>query len=123
MKWHRSVAIYENDEGLSRIQKALTVKQQKDNSIRNSIIIRQLDDGKQYRPMLKEIGNSSIFNVIIDAKDPEKINDVLEQAKEIKLLGNYSNFVITYLVIIQNLHILLKSFKDKNLIEEIKQNS
>ncbi|KAL6428824.1 hypothetical protein ACFW04_007993 [Cataglyphis niger] len=97
MKWHRSVAIYENNEGLSRIQKALSVKQQKDNSIRNSITIRQLDDGKQYRPMLKEIRNSSIFNVIIDAKDPDKINDVLEQAKEIKLLGNYSNFVITYL--------------------------
>lgn len=118
MKWHRFVAIYENNDGLSRIQKALTLKRQKD----DSITIRQLDDGKEYRPMLKEIRSSSIFNVIIDANDPEKINSVLEQAKEIKLLGNYSNFVITYLVIMQNLHILLKSFKDKNLIKKIKEN-
>ncbi|KAM0731072.1 Glutamate receptor ionotropic, kainate 2 [Formica fusca] len=92
MKWHGFVAIYENRDGLSRIQKALTLKRQKD----TSVTIRQLSDGSDYRPMLKEIRNSSIFNVIIDVK-PEKIIDLLQQAKQIKLLANYSNFVITYL--------------------------
>lgn len=99
MKWHGFVAIYENRDGLSRIQKALTLKRQKD----TSVTIRQLSDGSDYRPMLKEIRNSSIFNVIIDVK-PEKIIDLLQQAKQIKLLANYSNFVITYLVIIYKIY-------------------
>lgn len=93
MQWQGFVAIYENDDGLSRIQKALTLKRKKD----NPITIRQLSNGPDYRPMLKEIRSLSICNVIIDV-EPKNIINVLQQAKEIKLLADYCNFVITYLV-------------------------
>ncbi|CAL1681831.1 unnamed protein product [Lasius platythorax] len=92
MQWQGFVAIYENDDGLSRIQKALTLKRKKD----NPITIRQLGNGPDYRPMLKEIRSLSICNVIIDV-EPKNIINVLQQAKEIKLLADYCNFVITYL--------------------------
>ncbi|XP_011256785.2 glutamate receptor ionotropic, kainate 2 isoform X2 [Camponotus floridanus] len=92
MKWQGFVAIYENNDGLSRIQKALTLKRAKD----NSVAIRELGNGPDYRPMLKEIRNLSISNILLDVQ-PEKIINVLRQAKEIKLLADYSNFVITYL--------------------------
>lgn len=95
MKWQGFVAIYENNDGLSRIQKALTLKRAKD----TSVAIRELGNGPDYRPMFKEIRNLSISNILLDVQ-PEKIIDVLHQAKEIKLLADYCNFVITYLVII-----------------------
>jgi hypothetical protein len=89
------VIIYEDHEGLSRIQKILTVKREAKDS---SIIIRQLGKGPDYRPILKEIRLMQVCNIIIDI-DPRKIIDVLKQAKEIKLFADYCNFVITYLVI------------------------
>ncbi|XP_072764014.1 glutamate receptor ionotropic, kainate 2 [Anoplolepis gracilipes] len=93
MKWQQGfVAIYENNDGLSRIQKALTLKREK----KSSVAIRQLGNGPDFRPLLKEIRNFSVCNILIDVT-PEKIIDVLQQAKEIKLLADYCNFVITYL--------------------------
>ncbi|EZA54693.1 glutamate receptor ionotropic, kainate 2 isoform X2 [Ooceraea biroi] len=86
------VVIYETDEGLSRIQKILTLKRKKD----SSIIVRQLGEGPDYRPVLKEIQAMKVCNVIIDI-DPHKIVDVLNQAKQVKLLADYCNFIITYL--------------------------
>lgn len=56
-----------------------------------------------YRPILKEIRSLSISNVIVDV-EPNNIVEVLYQAKEVKLLADYCNFLITYLVL---RHILL----------------
>ncbi|XP_017883266.1 glutamate receptor ionotropic, kainate 2-like [Ceratina calcarata] len=92
MKWSAFAAIYEDNDGLSRIQKALSLKRNKD----SVIAIRKLDKGTDYRLVLKEIRALSIFNVIVDV-DPSKIVDVLFQAKEVKLLTEYCNFLITYL--------------------------
>ncbi|XP_029168161.1 glutamate receptor ionotropic, kainate 2-like [Nylanderia fulva] len=92
MKWQGFVAIYENDDGLSRIQKALTIKRKKD----NPITIRQLGNEEDYRPILKEIRSLSICNIIIDV-EPKHIVRVLNDSKEVKLLADYCNFVITYL--------------------------
>ncbi|XP_011152744.1 glutamate receptor ionotropic, kainate 2 [Harpegnathos saltator] len=92
MQWRNFAAIYENDDGLSRIQKTLTLKRTKD----NPITIRQLGKGSDYRPILKEINSLSVCNIIIDI-EPQKLIHVLNQAKEVKLLSDYCNFIITYL--------------------------
>ncbi|XP_032663311.1 glutamate receptor ionotropic, kainate 2-like [Odontomachus brunneus] len=92
MQWRNFAAIYENDDGLSRIQKTLTLKRSKD----NPITIRQLGKGPDYRPMLKEINSLSVCNIIIDV-EPQNLIHVLNQAKEVKLLADYCNFIITYL--------------------------
>lgn len=93
MSWTNYVIIYENDEGLSRVQKILTLERQKD----SFVSIRQLGEGPDYRSVLKEIQSMKVYNIIIDI-DPRKIVDVLSQAKEVKLLADYYNFIITYLV-------------------------
>ncbi|KYN07195.1 Glutamate receptor, ionotropic kainate 2, partial [Cyphomyrmex costatus] len=94
MKWRNFAAIYETDEGLSRLQKTLTLKGDKDNPIMHTV--RQLNEGPDYRMMLKEIRSLSVCNIIIDV-NPKKIMEVLHQAKEVRLLADYCNFVITYL--------------------------
>ncbi|XP_076667724.1 glutamate receptor ionotropic, kainate 2 isoform X2 [Andrena cerasifolii] len=92
MKWNTFAAIYQTNDGLSRIQKALTLRRKKD----SVITIRRLGEGPDYRPILKEIRALSICNLIVDV-EPNNIIDVLYQAKEVKLLADYCNFLITYL--------------------------
>ncbi|XP_018059496.1 PREDICTED: glutamate receptor ionotropic, kainate 2-like [Atta colombica] len=93
MKWRNFAAIYETDEGLSRLQKTLTLKGDKENPILHTV--RQLNKGSNYHTMLKEIRFLSC-NVIIDVK-PENIIRVLNQAKEVRLLADYCHFVLTYM--------------------------
>lgn len=94
MKWTTFAAVYQNNDGLSRIQKALSLRRKKD----TAVTIRRLGEGPDFRPILKEIRAMSICNVIIDV-EPRNIIDVLYQAKEVKLLAEYCNFLITYLVL------------------------
>lgn len=96
MKWRNFAAIYETDEGLSRLQKTLTLKGDRDNPLTHTT--RQLGKGPDYRSMLKEIRSLSVCNIIIDV-EPQNIMDVLYQAKEVRLLADYCHFVITYLVL------------------------
>lgn len=105
--WKNFIAIYEDDEGLSRLQKTLTLKRDKD----EPIAIRQLNEGPDYRPILKDIRSLSVCNIIIDV-DPKKLIDIIMQAREVKLFADYCNFILTYLVI----HILFfcRNTKEKN---------
>lgn len=98
MKWQNFAAIYETDDGLSRIQKTLTLKRNRD----NPITIRQLSKGPDHRPMLKEISSLSVCNIIVDV-EPHNLIYVLNQTKEVKLLADYCNFVVTYLVRVSRL--------------------
>ncbi|XP_043256506.1 glutamate receptor ionotropic, kainate 2-like [Colletes gigas] len=92
MKWTTFTAVYQTNDGLSRIKQALTIRRNKD----SIITIRRLGEGPDYRPILKELRALSICNVIVDV-EPNNIIDVLYQAKEVKLLEDYCNFLITYL--------------------------
>lgn len=96
MNWRKFVAIYETDEGLSRLQKTLILKGKKDNPITRTAWKLE---GPDYRSMLKKICYLyTVCNIIIDVK-PENIMKVLHQAKEVNLQARYSNFVISYLVL------------------------
>lgn len=94
MKWNSFIALYQTNDGLSRIQKSLSLSHKKD----GVITIRRLTEGLDYRPILKEIRALSICNVIIDV-EPNNIVEVLYQARDVKLLADYCNFLITYLVL------------------------
>lgn len=52
------------------------------------ITVRQLGSEPDHRPLLKEIQSSGENNIILDCA-PEKILDVLRQAKEVKMLEDY----------------------------------
>ncbi|KAK0162284.1 hypothetical protein PV327_008633 [Microctonus hyperodae] len=98
MNWQQYTIIYETDNGLSRLQKALM----RHGPNNYPITIRQLkptyDKYHQpdYRPLLKEIANSTVYNVIIDI-EPGKLLTILKQAEEVKLLRDYYNYIITCL--------------------------
>ncbi|EGI59304.1 Glutamate receptor, ionotropic kainate 2, partial [Acromyrmex echinatior] len=94
MNWRKFAAIYETDEGLSRLQKTLILKGDENDPIIHTAW--KLDEGPDYRSMLKQIRYLPMQNIIIDVK-PENIMKVLHQAEEVSLLSDYSDFVITYL--------------------------
>lgn len=52
------------------------------------ITVRQLGEDPDYRPLLKEIQSSGENNIVLDC-DPDKILEILRQAKEVKMLEDY----------------------------------
>ncbi|XP_076751081.1 glutamate receptor ionotropic, kainate 2 [Xylocopa sonorina] len=92
MKWDSFAAIYENNDGLSRIQKTLSLERNGD----SVIMIRRLAESTDYGPILKEIRALSINNVIVDI-EPDNILAMLYEARKVQLLKEYSNFLINYL--------------------------
>lgn len=101
MNWIQFTAVYETDDGLSRLQKAL-MKNRRDN---NPVTIRQmkpiinkLTHEPDYRPLLKEIANSTDYNVLLDI-EPHNLWTILKRADEVKLLRDYYNHIITCLVL------------------------
>ncbi|XP_076230629.1 glutamate receptor ionotropic, kainate 2 isoform X2 [Nomia melanderi] len=77
MKWGTFAAIYQTNEGLSRIRQALTLKRNKD----AVVTIRRIGEGTDFRPVLKELRALGISNVLVEV-EPKNIVDVLYQAKE-----------------------------------------
>ena len=58
------------------------------------ITVRQLEaDCEDYRPLLKEIQSSGENNIVLDC-EPEKILQILNQAKEVKMLEDYQVVVV-----------------------------
>lgn len=112
MEWRNFVAIYDTNEGLSRLQKTLQLKGKKDSPITHTI--RQLNEESNYRQILKEIRSLSVCNIVIDVK-PQKIEKILTHAKEVNLLSDYCHLVITYLVSIYLLNYLL-NFNNKTVL-------
>lgn len=57
---------------------------------------RQLEDGPDYRPLLKQIQSSGESHIILDVS-PEKIVSLLRQASEVKMMEEYQSYIITSL--------------------------
>lgn len=93
MRWKRFAIIYENDESLIKLQDIL--KNQKMGEA--PTLMKRLPEGLDYRHVLKEIKESSELQIILDCR-ADKIINVLEQAKEIKLMEDYHSWFITSFV-------------------------
>ncbi|XP_059618967.1 glutamate receptor ionotropic, kainate 2-like [Phlebotomus argentipes] len=90
--WKSFTIIYETDEGLMRLKDVLQIHGPQD----SPITVRQLGEDPDYRPLLKEIQTSGENNIVLDC-EPDKILDILRQAREVKLLEDYQSYVITSL--------------------------
>lgn len=55
-----------------------------------------MEDGPDYRPLLKEIQSSGESHIILDV-DPDKIVALLRQASEVKMMEEYQSYIITSL--------------------------
>ncbi|XP_077295100.1 kainate-type ionotropic glutamate receptor subunit 1D isoform X2 [Arctopsyche grandis] len=90
--WKSFTIIYENNEGLVRLQELL-----KSHGLSEfPIAVRQLGDGTDYRPLLKQIKNSAESHIVLDCTT-ERIYDVLKQAQQIGMMSDYHSYLITSL--------------------------
>ncbi|XP_039444808.1 glutamate receptor ionotropic, kainate 2 [Culex pipiens pallens] len=90
--WKSFTIIYDSDEGLMRLKDVLQIHGPND----NPITVRQIDDDPDYRPLLKDIASSGESHIILEVH-PDKILEILRQAKEVKMLEEYQSYIITSL--------------------------
>ncbi|XP_071521274.1 glutamate receptor ionotropic, kainate 2-like isoform X2 [Panulirus ornatus] len=101
--WKSFCILYEDNEGLVRMQELL--KTPAPNEFKVSI--RQLPRGNDYRLLLSEIKNTLEQNIILDCKT-EKVGEVLKQAQQIGIMSSFHNYIISSL----DLHLVsLEDFK------------
>ncbi|CAB3386125.1 Hypothetical predicted protein [Cloeon dipterum] len=103
MGWKTFTVLYQRHEALIRLQEVL-----KDHGPSDPpVTVRQLDEGNDFRPLLKQVQASSESHIILDC-DVDKIIEILRQAKEVKMMEDYQS----YLVITMDLHIVdLEEFR------------
>ncbi|XP_059486426.1 glutamate receptor ionotropic, kainate 2-like isoform X2 [Neocloeon triangulifer] len=89
MGWKTFTVLYQHNEALIRLQEVL-----KDHGPSDSpITVRQLEEGNDYRPLLKQVQASSESHIILDC-DTDKILEILQQAKEVKMMEDYQSYFI-----------------------------
>ena len=93
LSWKSFTIIYDSDDGLARMQNVLQMHGPQD----SPITIRKLGEGADHRPLLKEIANSTDWNLLLDLT-PTNLARVLSQGKQFKMLADYYKYFITYLV-------------------------
>ncbi|CAH1966492.1 unnamed protein product [Acanthoscelides obtectus] len=94
LRWNSFVILYETEEGLIRMQEILKL-QEFHRGKRNSILVKQLGPGPDYRMLLKEIRNASEY-IILDC-ETENIIPILLQAKDLRMLELHNNYFLTSL--------------------------
>ena len=112
LSWKSFTVIYDSDDGLTRIQDVLQLHGPQD----SPITIRQLEEGTDYLPLLKEIANSTDWNLLLDL-NPTNLVKVLKEGKKFKMLRDYYKYFITYLVS-HTIRIIVKTVQAKGLIHD-----
>lgn len=56
-------------------------------------VCRQLDDGPDYRPLMKQLQTSGESHIILDVS-LDKIVPLLRQASEVKMMEEYQSYII-----------------------------
>ncbi|XP_069947297.1 glutamate receptor ionotropic, kainate 2 isoform X3 [Cherax quadricarinatus] len=87
--WQKFCIIYENNNGLVRVQELL-----KNHTWQ--INLRQLPNDDDYRPMLKDAKKAGVTHVVLDV-ERQNIFSVLKQAQQIGMMTSYHNYFITSL--------------------------
>ncbi|XP_043279379.1 glutamate receptor ionotropic, kainate 2 isoform X2 [Venturia canescens] len=90
--WKSFTIIYENNEGLVRLQELLKAHGPSE----FPIAVRQLGEGDDYRPLLKQIKNSAESHIVLDCST-DRIHSVLKQAQQIGMMSDYHSYLITSL--------------------------
>nr|XP_023019507.1 glutamate receptor ionotropic, kainate 2-like [Leptinotarsa decemlineata] len=91
--WKSYTVIYENDEGLLRLQEALNQRSMSD----PAVSFRALGPKENRKSVLKEVKSSGVLHLIVDC-EAGHIMDILRQAKELKLLSEFHSYILTNLV-------------------------
>ncbi|XP_046464667.1 glutamate receptor ionotropic, kainate 2-like [Daphnia pulex] len=97
-KWKTFTVLYEDEDGLIRLQELLQL------SITPGykIIIRQLPDSDDYRPLLKEMKKNGERNIVLDCSQLSRVSEILQQAQQVGMTTLAQSYFITSL----DMHIL-----------------
>lgn len=92
--WQGYNIFYDSEEGLMRLKEIIQAHEPMD----NPIVVRELADDYEYRPLLKEIKTSGtgIWDIVLDCSD-DKIIQIIKNAHELNMLKKYNRFFITSL--------------------------
>ncbi|XP_044268477.1 glutamate receptor ionotropic, kainate 2-like [Tribolium madens] len=96
LQWRSIVVFYETAENLIRLQDILKTQDYNSGNKYNSLMLKELGPGPDYRSALKQIQNKSEYRIILDCKT-ENIVPILRQAKELKLLEPHFSYFLTSL--------------------------
>ncbi|XP_014247084.1 glutamate receptor ionotropic, kainate 2-like isoform X2 [Cimex lectularius] len=96
MDWGSYTIIYEKEEALIRLQGILKAHNKGLTAEGHVPFTAWQLEGDDYRPILKEIEQSTETHIILDCST-DKIIDILEQAKQVNMMGDYHSYVLTAL--------------------------
>lgn len=88
--WKAFTILYEDDYGLIKLHDIL----QYHDSSNGPITVRRIDDNEDQMPLLKQIAQYGETRLILDCS-LERVLPILEQAKKVKLLEDYQNYIVT----------------------------
>merc|ERR550532_3389913 len=93
LEWKDFTVLYEDNEGLVRLQELLKFKAKG-----GSVDVRQLlpGPGNDYRSLLKEVKKMGSRRIVLDCA-AERIRDILMQAAQVGMMTAYHNYLITSL--------------------------
>ncbi|KAG8227033.1 hypothetical protein J437_LFUL013820, partial [Ladona fulva] len=89
-RWKSFTVIYEDDDGLVRLNELLKLYDPKG----YTVTVRQLDHGDNYRKGLRKIKNSGETNIVLDCSI-NILYEVLKQAQQVGLMTSQHNYIIT----------------------------
>lgn len=88
--WTSFTIIYEDNYALMKLHDILQLH----DTASSPVMVRRIDDGDDHLPMLKEIAQYGESRIILDCS-LDKVIPILEQAKRVKMLEEYQNYVVT----------------------------
>ncbi|KAG5889810.1 hypothetical protein JTB14_025589 [Gonioctena quinquepunctata] len=96
LQWNGFVIIYENEEGLVRLQEVLKLQTWERKSSQDFMRVDQLEGGPDYKSFFKKYKTSTETNFILDCKT-ENILPILQQVKSLGMLTINFNYFLTSL--------------------------
>ncbi|RZF41431.1 hypothetical protein LSTR_LSTR000145 [Laodelphax striatellus] len=90
--WKSFTVIYEDNDGLMRLNKLLTFYDKKG----YPVTVRQLSSDDNHRPILRRVKNAGETFIVLDCSIG-KLYSVLEQAMQVGLMGDDINYIVTNL--------------------------
>ncbi|XP_028155734.1 glutamate receptor ionotropic, kainate 2-like isoform X1 [Diabrotica virgifera virgifera] len=90
--WKSYTILYENDNGLLRLQETLKQLNPRD----PVVAFKALGPKENLRSVLKEVKSSGVSHFILDC-EADRIMDILRLAQELKLLSEFHSYILTNL--------------------------
>ncbi|XP_071050024.1 glutamate receptor ionotropic, kainate 2-like isoform X1 [Onthophagus taurus] len=92
MKWKGFTVLYEDTDSLVRLSEVLKLA----GSTHNPVVVRKLDFGDDYRPLLKEVKNFTENPIILDCS-LDRILPFLNHAREVNMLQVFHRYLLVNL--------------------------